>query len=140
MNLFTGMTDRQILSALLEFLLFNFFVVLEVIALAAFYVSTRPRRGRVRTAPIFYAIAAFWFLMCFISTVWAAPAEKTFVDADNPDLKVRDNLFNLHADRFQKVIIGLCFAAVGALCMLIGAALGSRQRRSAAQRALVEAV
>ena len=140
MNLFNGMSDHQILSAILMFLLFNFFVVLEVIALAAFYVSTRPRRGRVLTAPILYAVAALWFMLSFVSTVWAAPAEKAFTDADNPDIGAHDNLFNLHADRFQKVLIGLSFAAVGVLCMLVGAALGSRQRRVAAQRALLEAV
>ena len=133
MNLFTGMTDRQILSALLTFMLFNFFVVLEVIALAAFYVSTRPRRGRVRTAPILYAVAAFWFLMCFISTVWAAPAEKSFLDADTPP---GDALFA--GARFQKVLIGLGFAAIGILCMLAGAVLGAQQKRAAAQRALLE--
>ena len=139
MNLFNGMTDRQILSAILTFLLFNFYVVLMVVALGAFYLSSRPRRGRVRTAPILHFTAALWFLMCFISMVWAAPAEKSFVDADNPDINAHDNLFNLHADRFQKVIIGLCFAFVGVLCMLAGAWLGSRQRREIAQRALVEA-
>ena len=133
MNLFNGMSDRQILSALLMFLLFNVFVVLEVIALAVFYVSTRPRRGRVRTAPILYAIAAVWFVMCFISTVWAAPAEKSFIDADTPP---GDALFA--GARFQKVLIGLVFAAIGVACMLAGAALGSRQRRIAAQRALLE--
>jgi hypothetical protein len=135
MNLFTGMTDRQILSAVLMFALFNFFVVLEVVALAAFYVSTRPRRGRVRTAPILYAVAALWFLMCFVSTVWAAPAEKAFVDADTPP---GDALFQ--GARFQKVLIGLVFAAIGIGCMLAGAVVGGRQKRVAAQRALLEGV
>lgn len=133
MNLFTGMTNRQILSAALMFLLFNFFVVLEVSALAAFYVSTRPRRGRVRTAPILYAIAAMWFVMCFISTVWAAPAEKSFLDADNPP---GDALFQ--GARFQKVLIGLVFAAIGIGFMLAGVVIGGRQKRVAAQRALLE--
>ena len=133
MNLFNGMTDRQILSVALDFLLFNGFVALEAIALAAFYVSSKPRRGRVRTASLWHVVAALWFLMALISTVWAAPAEKAFIDAASPS----ETLFA--GERFQKVIIGLVFAAIGIGFMLFGAIHGSRQRREAAQQALLEA-
>jgi len=132
-NLFTGMTDRNILSVALTFLLFNLYVVLEVIALAAFYVTSRPRRGRVRTAAILHAVAGLWFMLSFISTVWAAPAEKSFIDADHGD-----KLFA--GDRFTKVIVGLVFALIGILCMLGGAILAGRQRRAAAEAALLEEV
>ena len=133
MNLFNGMTDRQILSVGLDFLLFNGFVALEAIALAAFYVSSKPRRGRVRTAALWHVVAALWFLMALISTVWAAPAEKAFIDDASPS----ETLFA--GERFQKVIIGLGFAAIGIGFMLVGAIHGSRQRREAAQQALLEA-
>jgi len=130
MSLFTGMTNRQILSAVLMFALFNFFIVLEVGALAAFYVSSKPRRGRVRTAAIWHFVAALWFVMCLITTVWAAPAEKSFIDADTPP---GDALFR--GERFGKVIIGLGFALIGLACMAVGALQTSRQRRRAAEEA-----
>src|SRR5690349_10998616 len=81
MNLFSGMTDHEVVSSILEFALFNAFVVLEVVALAAFYVASRPRRGRVLTASLWHALAAVVFMMCLISTVWAAPAEKSFINS-----------------------------------------------------------
>jgi hypothetical protein len=133
MNLFNGMTDRQILSVALDFILFNGFVALEAMALAAFYVSSKPRRGRVRTAALWHMVAALWFLMSIISTVWAAPAEKSFINSDDGS----EALFS--GVRFQKVIWGLGFAAVGILCLIIGAVHGARQRRAWAQQALLEA-
>lgn len=133
MNLFNGMTDRQILSVALDFILFNGFVALEAMALAAFYVSSKPRRGRVRTAALWHVVAAIWFLMSLISTVWAAPAEKSFINADDAS----EALFS--GERFQKVIIGLAFAAIGIGCMIAGAVHGARQRRQWAQQALLEA-
>ena len=133
MNLFTGMTDRQILSVALTFILFNFYVVLEVVALASFYVTSRPRRGRVRTAAIYHAVAGAILMLSFVSTVWAAPAEKSFIDPDHGE-----KLFA--GDRFTKVVIGLVFAAVAVLCMLVGGAVAARQRRAVAQAALLEEV
>lgn len=133
MNLFTGMTDRQILSSVLMFVLFNGYVMLMVIGLASFYVTSRPRRGRVRTAPILHLIACFWFLMALISTVWAAPAEKSFIDADTAP---GDHLFA--GERFQKVVIGVVFAAIGVACVMVGFILGVRQKRAIARRALLE--
>jgi hypothetical protein len=135
MNLFTGMTDRQILSAVMMFVLFNGYVMLMVVALASFYVTSRPRRGRVRTAPILHVIAAFWFLMALISTVWAAPAEKSFIDADAAP---GDHLFA--GERFGKVIIGVGFAAIGVLFVLVGLIAGARQKRAIARAALLEGV
>lgn len=131
MNLLTGMSDRQQISALLAFLLFNGFVALEVIALAAFYVTSRPRRGRVRTACLWYVAAAMVFILCLISTVWSSPAEKAFINADG------DQSF-FAGERFSKVLIGVGFALVGIVLMLIGALQGGRQRREAARRVLVE--
>jgi amino acid transporter len=135
MNLFSGMTDRQILSAVMTFVLFNGYVVLMVIALASFYVTSRPRRGRVRTAPILHIVAVVWFLMALISTVWAAPAEKSFIDADTPP---GDHLFA--GERFGKVIIGVGFAFIGVLCVLAGFIAGARQKRAIARQALLEGV
>jgi hypothetical protein len=135
MNLFTGMTDRQILSALLTFVLFNGYVVLEGIALASFYVSSKPRRGRVRTAPILHFVAGVFFLLAMISTVWAAPAEKSFIDADTPP---GDALF--HGERFTKIIVGLVFAAIGVGSVLAGYVLGGKQKRALAREALYEDV
>ena len=131
MNLFTGMTNREILSSALTFLLFNFFVVLIAIALASFYVASRPRRGQVRTAAALHLIAVFWFMLSLISTVWAAPAEKSFIDTTNHEAWFA-------GERFTKVVVGLVFALIGIGFMVAGAVLGGRQKRVAAQRALLE--
>ena len=134
MNLFTGMTNHEVVSSFLGFLLFNGYVVLLVISLAAFWVTSRPRRGRVRVSAIWHMVAALWMMLAFISTVWAAPVEKSFIDAD----QVSEPFFQ--GVRFQKVIIGLLFAAVAVACMLIGAVRAGREKRAAAQRALREEI
>lgn len=133
MNLFNGMSDHQVVSTILAFALFNGFVLLEVISLAAFYVTSKPRRGRVRTAALFHIGASIVFLMCLISTVWAAPAEKSFIN------ETTEAYFDVHDPRFQKVIIGVLFAAIGISLLLIGAVVGSRQRRALAEEALLTA-
>jgi len=128
-NLFTGMTDRQIISAVLMFALFNLWVILEAAALGAFYVSSRPSRGgRIRTASAMYLVAAFWFLWSLISTVWAAPAEKSFVDTNG-------TMFA--GDRFTKVIVGLVLMVIGLGSMLMGAVMNASQKREAARQSLV---
>lgn len=121
MNLFTGMTREQILSFVLAFGLFNVFAILEAVALAAFFFTSRPVRGRVPTAAAWHVVAAIWFNWAIVSTVWAAPAEKSFVNGSK--------LFDLGYDRFQKVLIGLTFTGLGLGCMVIGAIGGIRQRR-----------
>jgi hypothetical protein len=133
MNLFTGMTDHEVISSILEFALFNAFVVLEVVALAAFYVASRPRRGRVLTASLWYVLAAVVFMLCLISTVWAAPAEKAFIDATQID----EPFFNRSADHFQKVIWGAGFAFLGVVLMMVGAFHSGLQRRRIAQHELL---
>lgn len=132
MNLFAGLTDHEIVSAILGFILFNGYVVLLAIALTAFWVSSRPRRGRVGTAAIWHFIGALWVMLAFVSTVWAAPVEKSFIDADGQPLT--EPFF--HGARFGKVIIGLCFAAVGMLFVIFGAVQSGKQKRAAAQQAL----
>jgi hypothetical protein len=127
MNLFTGMTDRQIISAVLMFALFNLFVICEAGALAAFYISSRPTRGgRVRTGSLLHLAAAILFLIALVSTVWAAPAEKSFVD----------NGTMFAGDRFIKVIVGLVFMAAGLATMLFAAVVTAGQKREAARQSL----
>lgn len=128
MNLFTGMTNRQIWSAVLMIGLFTFWVMCLAASLAAFYISSRPTRGgRVRTAALWHVGAAFWFMWSLISTVWAAPAEKSFVDSNG-------TMFS--GDHFTKVIVGLGFMVMGFVFMLVGAAVGSTQKREAARQSL----
>ena len=76
---FTGLTTAQIISFFIDFVLFNFYVVLIVIAMVGFYFTSKPRHGVVRTAAIWHFFAVIWMLMAFIGTVWAAPAEKTWL-------------------------------------------------------------
>ena len=129
MNLFTGMTDRQIISAVLMFALFNLFAICEAGALAAFYISSRPARGgRVRTGSLFHIGAGLLFFVSIVSTVWAAPAEKSFVDANG-------TIFA--GDRFIKVIVGLVFMVAGLATMLVGAVVTAGQKREAARQSLV---
>jgi uncharacterized membrane protein len=128
MNLFTGMTDRQIISAVLMFALFNLFAICEAGALAAFYISSKPTRGgRVRTASLWHLVAAFLFLISLVSTVWAAPAEKSFVE--------NGTMFT--GDRFTKAIIGVVFMVLGLGVMLVGAIGAAAQKREAARQSLV---
>jgi uncharacterized membrane protein len=127
-NLFTGMTDRQIISAVLMFALFNLFAICVAGALAAFYISSRPARGgRVRTGSLLHIVAMLLFMISVVSTVWAAPAEKSFVD--------NGTMFS--GDRFIKVIVGLVFMVFGLLTMLLGAVVTAQQKREAARQSLV---
>jgi uncharacterized membrane protein len=128
MNLFTGMSNRQIWSAVLMIGLFTFWVMCEGAALAAFYVSSRPTRGgRVRTGSLIYLVAGILFLISLVSTVWAAPAEKSFVDANG-------TMFA--GDRFIKVIVGLVFMVFGFVTMAAAALVTSAQKREAARESL----
>jgi hypothetical protein len=128
MNLFTGMTDRQIWSAVLMIALFSFWVICEAAALAAFYISSRPSRGgRVRTGSLWHIGAALLFMISLISTVWAAPAEKSFVDPNG-------TMFT--GDRFTKVIVGLVFMVFGFGAMAIGGVVSGAQKREAARQSL----
>jgi hypothetical protein len=129
MNFFTGMTDRQIISAILMVALFSFYAMLMAASLAAFYISSKPSRGgRVRTAALWHLGGTLWFLMAAVSSVWAAPAEKSFVDANG-------TMFA--GDRFTKVIVGLVFMVIGLACMVAGAFGAASQKREAARQSLV---
>jgi hypothetical protein len=127
-NGFAGLTGAQQLSFWFAFILFNGYVMLEVMCLAAFYFASRPRSGGTNAAAIWYFIAALWVVMAFITTVWAAPAEKAFLDDTGTSLAV--------GTRTIKVFIGLAFAGVAVMCMLIGAVETAR-RKKAERQALV---
>jgi hypothetical protein len=128
-NGFAGLTGAQQLSFWLSFILFNGYVVLEAISLAAFYFGARPRSGRPNPAAIWYFIAALWVVMAFITTVWAAPAEKAFLDDSGTSLAV--------GTRTVKVFIGLAFAGVAVMCLLIGAVETARRKRAAQQAVVI---
>lgn len=128
MNLFTGMTDRQIWSAVLMIGLFTFWAMCIAASLVAFYISSRPTRGgHVRTGSLWHIVAMLLFLVSMLSTVWAAPAEKSFVDTNG-------TMFT--GDRFIKVIVGLVFMFAGFVAMAVGAAVTGQQKRESAQRSL----
>jgi hypothetical protein len=128
MNFFTGMTDRQIISAILMIALFSLYAMLLAASLAAFYISSRPARGgRVRTASLWHLVGTWWFLWATISTVWAAPAEKAFVDPNG-------TMFA--GDRFTKVIVGLVFVVLGVISMIVGGIAAAGQKREAARQSL----
>jgi hypothetical protein len=129
MNFFTGMTDRQIISAILMIALFSLYAMLVAASLAAFYISSKPSRGgRVRTASLLHLGGTFWFMLALVSTVWAAPAEKSFVDPNG-------TMFA--GDRFTKVLVGLGFMVVGLIAMIAGAIGAAGQKREAARQTLV---
>lgn len=127
-NGFAGLTGAQILSFWLTFILFNGYVVLEVVALATFYFAARPRSGRPNPAAVWYFMAAMLVVISFISTVWGAPAEKTFLDDSGTYLAV--------GARAVKAFIGIGFAGVAVLFMLVGA-IDTARRKKAAQQAVV---
>ncbi|MFN2452003.1 MAG: hypothetical protein ABR541_06600 [Candidatus Dormibacteria bacterium] len=133
MNLFKGLTSYQILSFVLTFVLFNGYVVLVAASLASFYVVSKPRRmasgsGVVRTAAVWHVVGLVFFMLAIISTVWAAPAEKSFVSEAG-------RLFDVSDPRFQKILIGVLFAAVGVGSMVVGFVGGGRQKRAAREAA-----
>jgi len=126
-NLFNGMTPAQIVSVIIVFVIFNFYVVLITAALVSFYLTARPRHGRTRTAAIWHFFATLWLMAAFVSTVWGAPAEKTFIGTSASDLGI--------GIRAILVFVGVGFAGIGAFCMLIGFAQGARQKRELREEA-----
>jgi hypothetical protein len=128
--MFAGMTNHEIVSFVLGFILFNGYVVLLAITMAVFYASSRPRRGRVRTAAIWHFLAACCVIWSFISLVWAAPVEKSFIDAT----QASEPYFT--GAHFEKILIGLGFAAVAVGLMIIGVVQGASQKRAAVEQAL----
>jgi len=127
-NGFGGFSITEIFSFFMIFIIFNFYVTLMAAALAAFYVTAKPRHGRVRTAAVWHFIAAIWVMLAFITTVWAAPAEKSFLQDTGTAVGIGQ-----HA---VKAFIGLGFAAVAIACMMIGFAQGARQKREIREQAL----
>jgi hypothetical protein len=128
-NGFAGLTGAQQLSFWLSFILFNGYVGLEVMCLAAFYFASRPRSGSPNPAAVWYFIAALWVVMSFITTVWAAPAEKAFLDDTGTYIAV--------GTKAIKVFIGLGFAAIAVMCLLIGAMETARRKRLARQTLVI---
>ena len=130
---FGGLTTAQIISFLLVFVLFNAYVVLMVIAMAGFYFTAKPRHGVTRTAAIWHFFAVIWMLMAFIGTVWAAPAEKTW-------LTLNSLAQNGISQRGINAFISMGFAFIAVICMAIGFAGASRQNRAIRERVLTEGV
>ncbi len=128
-NGFAGLKGAEQLSFWLSFILFNGYVGLEVICLAAFYFAARPRSGAPNPAAIWYLIGALWVVMSFITTVWAAPAEKAFLDDSGSFIAV--------GTRTVKVFIGLGFAGVAVMCLLLGAMETARRKRAMSQTLVI---
>ncbi|MHB8717649.1 MAG: hypothetical protein ACYDAC_01990 [Candidatus Dormibacteria bacterium] len=127
-NGFSGLTGAQQLSFWLVFILFNGYVVLEAVCLTLFWFAARPRQGHPNPAALHYFIASLWVVLSFITMVWAAPAEKSFLDDSGTNLAV--------GTRTVKVFIGLGFAAVAVVFLLAGLR-GSARRRRAETAAIV---
>jgi hypothetical protein len=128
-NGFAGLTGAQQLSFWFSFILFNGYVGLEAVCLAAFYFAARPRSGSPNPAAIWYFIGALWVVMSFITTVWAAPAEKAFLDDSGTSLAV--------GTRAIKEFIGLGFAGVAVMCVLIGAVDTARRKKALRQTLVI---
>ena len=147
MNLFTGLSDNEIISFFLSGAVFTAFSGLVAHSLYAFWVASKPIGGRVRTAAVWHFVALQFFMMSIITAVWSAPAEKSFVASDNDHLLDLGRFFSSLGDAFTqgnptvffgsenpnarliKVVIGLVFAGAGLGCMLIGARRGGAQKR-----------
>lgn len=142
-NGFTGLTNPQIVSFFFVFLIFNFYVVLTAIALASFFVTSKPRHGQVRTAAIWHFAAAVVLLFCFVTTIWGAPAEKAFVNTTGSALSLTQGanitVFGHGVGRAAMMFIGLAFSLLAMNLILVGFIQGTRQRRELRERALVSA-
>ena len=132
-NGFTGLTTAQIFSFFMVFILFNGYVVLEAASLAAFYVASKPRHGQVRSAAVWHFWAACLVLVSFVTTVWGAPAEKSFVDISGKSVGLNQvaniNLFGFGFGRADMIFVGMAVAGVAVVCMGIGFLKGGRQKR-----------
>jgi hypothetical protein len=60
-------------------------------------------------------------MLAFISTVWGAPAEKGFLQNTGTNLGI--------GQRATMLFLGLGFAFIGIVCMMIGFTRGARQKR-----------
>jgi hypothetical protein len=126
---FTGLTTAQIISFFIVFVIFNAYVVLTAIALVAFYFTSKPRRGVVRTAAIWHFFAVLWMLFAFVGTVWGAPAEKTFLGGTGlATLGIGQRAIN--------EFISMGFALIAVVCMAIGFARASAQNRAIREEVL----
>ncbi len=120
-NGFGGMPVTEIFSFFMMFIIFNFYAMLMAASLAAFYVTSKPRHGRVRRAAIWHFIALLWVMLAFITTVWAAPAEKSFIANSGTSVAL--------GDRAHNAFFGFGFAFIAIACMMIGFMQGTRERR-----------
>jgi NADH:ubiquinone oxidoreductase subunit 6 (subunit J) len=126
---FTGLTAAQIISFFIVFVIFNAYVVLTVIALVGFYFTSKPRRGKIRTAAIWHFVAILWMLAAFVGTVWGAPAEKTFLGGTGlATLGIGQRAIN--------EFISMGFAFIALVCMAIGFARAASQNRAIREEAL----
>jgi hypothetical protein len=138
-NGFGGLTNPEIVSFFITFVIFNFYVVLMAASLAAFFVTAKSRHGRIRTAAVWHFVAAIWVMLAFISTVWGAPAEKAFTDVTGHNLSLNQaaniTLGGLSLGRAGMLFVGFFFALIAILCMLIGLVRGAQQRRQIREQA-----
>jgi hypothetical protein len=126
---FTGLTTAQIISFFIVFVIFNAYVVLIVIAMVAFYYTSKPRNGVVRTAAFWHFVAVMWMLLAFIGTVWGAPAEKTFLGGTGlATLGIGQRAIN--------EFISMAFAFIAVVCMAVGFARASSQNREIREQVL----
>lgn len=134
MNLFTGLSTNEIISFFLSLGEFGTFVILEALALALFYAASRPRYGRIATAAIWHFAAACLLLVAIVTTVWSAPAQKSFLDDATTSHLFPFTTFDL-SWRFWKVVIGVAIAVIAIVCMVIGTSGARSQRRRIAEEA-----
>ena len=127
---FTGLTTAQIISFFIVFVIFNAYVVLMVIALVAFYFTSKPRHGVVRTAAIWHFVAVLWMLMAFIGTVWAGARRE-----DLHLCQLRLATLGI-GQRAINEFISMGFAFIAVVCMAIGFARGSVQNRAIREEVL----
>ena len=137
-NGFNGMHNPQIVSFFFVFVIFNFYAVLMAVALVSFYVTSKPRHGRVRSAAIWHFWAACVLILSFITTVWGAPAEKSFTNADGSALSFNQpatNILGLNLGRSAMMFVGIFLALVAINLMLYGFVEGARQKRALREQA-----
>jgi uncharacterized membrane protein len=129
MNLFTGMSQNQVISSGLTFVLFNGYAVLLAAALIGFHFCSRPVPRRVRLGALWHVAAVLLIMLAFVTMVWAAPAEKSFLNGDNL-LDISAPSLSAFLDlRLAKVIMGVAFAGLGFVCIVLGTVVSVRQRR-----------
>ncbi len=126
---FGGLTTAQIISFFIDFVLFNVYVVLMVIAMVGFYFTSKPRHG---VDPHGRHLALLRRDLDAHGLHRDGLGRPRREDLAHPQLPVQLGV----SQRGINAFISLGFAFIAVVCMVIGFAGASRQNRAIREKVL----